>query len=170
MRPILGPADSLARARGRGRLLAALESESLLTNVKVDSEGHLVLETKDWGEYWKPLQAIKLSGLTELLSALRSSWSTYIRSTFHTDFRREFCTSYFRLLNRIVSHREAIGAYETWTHALQSILGFECFLVTSADADGKGRSRWYDDDSQPLLPSLQTEDAQCPGRPPSSFR
>ena len=59
MKPILGPAESLARVRGRGLLLAAFEREALLTGVKVDSEGHLVLETKDWDEYWKPLQAIK---------------------------------------------------------------------------------------------------------------
>ena len=102
MKPILGPAESLARARGRGLLLAAFEREALLTGVKVDSEGHLVLETKDWDEYWKPLQAIKLKGLAELLSALRSSWSAYIRNAFDTNFRRQFCLSYFRLLNRMV--------------------------------------------------------------------
>ena len=37
----------------------------------------------------------------------------------------------------MLSNRKAIGTFEAWTRALQAVLGFECFLVTSPDANGK---------------------------------
>ena len=137
MRTVLGPAESLARAHGRGLLLTTLETEALLTTVKVDSGGHLSLETKDWDEYWKPLQDMRHGGLIEALSGLRSSWSKYIRNYFRKDFRREFCFRYFRLLDQMLYDQEAVRASEVWTHALQAVLGFECFMVTSPHLDGK---------------------------------
>ena len=118
-------------------LLTTLETEALLTTVKVDSGGHLALETEDWDEYWKPLQDMRNVGLIEALSGLRSSWSTYIRNHFRKDFRREFCFRYFRLLDQMLYDQEVVRTSEAWTHALQAVLGFECFIVTSPDLDGR---------------------------------
>jgi hypothetical protein len=46
---------SLHRAFNRGSILSVLEKETLLTGIKVYSDGYFSTETKDWGTYWQPV-------------------------------------------------------------------------------------------------------------------
>jgi hypothetical protein len=48
MMTVLAPAESLVRVHGRGLLLSILEKETILTRIKVLSDRHFTVETKDW--------------------------------------------------------------------------------------------------------------------------
>ncbi len=132
MTRVVGPAKSLARALSRGRLLLTLEKDVLLTKVSVDSGGQVALETESWDEYWITLRGLGRTHLDELLGRLHSAWLKYIRNPFAMDLRRDYCLAYFRLLIQVLTHQNAETS-EPWAHALQAVLGFECFTVSSGD-------------------------------------
>ena len=84
-----------ARVRNRGLLLSALESESLVTKIRVSGKGLLGVETQDWSSYWAPVQRLACAEPTEALDRLRFAWSNYVLSGFAPELRREFCVRYF---------------------------------------------------------------------------
>lgn len=137
MTTILAPAKSLVRVHGRGLLLSILEKEMLLTRLKVVRDGRFVAETQDWSSYWKPLRKLGHGEVEDSLDALHSAWRDYLRSGFGSLLRREFCFRYFSLLNVLLSNcRETIVPH-SWAHALQAVLGFECFGITPAASDSE---------------------------------
>ncbi|MFQ5826098.1 MAG: hypothetical protein ACE5IA_01960, partial [Dehalococcoidia bacterium] len=132
MTTMLAPAESLVRAHGRGLLLSILEKEILLTRIKVFDDGRFVPETEDWNSYWQPLYKLGQGEVEDSLATLHSTWRDYLHSGFSPLLRREFCFRYFSLLDVLLSNcREAIVPY-SWVHALQAVLGFECFGITPA--------------------------------------
>lgn len=132
MTKVFAPAESLLRARVRGILLATLEKETLLTRLRVAPEGRVLIETTEWGPYWEPLRDLDHQGMEDALEALYFAWSNYIASRFASSFRQKFCFRYFRLLNILLSICTPSLARPLWDHALQRVLGFECFQIVPA--------------------------------------
>ena len=137
MAPVLKPAESLARALGRGRLLATLEKVTLVTGVTIGQGGQVSLETKEWEEYWRPLKTWQFRSVRQGLEALQNSWSAYVKRSFPPDLRREFCLTYFRLLDQLLSlaNTEDAVANIDMKRALQLTLGFECFAIRTDPSD-----------------------------------
>ena len=134
---VLAPAESLVRVHGRGLLLSILEKDTILTRIKVLDNGRFVLETNDWDSYWQPLHELNHRELEDALDALHFAWRDYIRSGFNPLLRQEFCFRYFSLLDVLISsYREEIVPL-SWVHTLKTVLGFECFGITSATSDSE---------------------------------
>ncbi len=142
MATALVPTESLQRVHGRGLLLSILEKETILTRIKAFNDGRFTTETEDWDSYWQPLHKLGHKKVEESLDALHSAWRDYIRSGFSSSFRQEFCFRYFSLLDILLSvNTESVNTEsdttQSWLHALQTSLGFECFGIASATGDGE---------------------------------
>ncbi len=134
MTTILAPVESPVRTHGRGQLLSILGKERLLTRLNVVRDGRFVAKTVDWSSYWKPLLDLGCWEVEDSLEALHSAWLRHIRSGFDSHERQEFCFRYFALLDVLLSSRNEALASHSWYHALQTILGFECFGIIPADS------------------------------------
>jgi hypothetical protein len=134
MKKVLAKVESSVRIHGRGLLLSILEKEIILTRINIIDDGRFTVETKDWDSYWQPLHKLEYKKVEENLNSLYSAWHNYLRSTFNSLLRQEFCFSYFSLLNVILSmHSEFDDT--PWLNALRTALGFECFGITSLASD-----------------------------------
>jgi hypothetical protein len=131
VKTVLTPTENLARVHGRGSLLSILERETILTRIKVFNGGHFTLETSDWDSYWQPLHKLGHKKVEENLDALHSAWRDYLHSEFSSAFRQEFCFRYFSLLNVILSIQSE-SEDTPRLNVLHSVLGFECFGITSS--------------------------------------
>ena len=137
MTTVLTPAESLQRVRGQGLLLSILEKETILTGIKVFDGGRLTMETEDWSSYWQPLYKLGHGEIEEGINALHSAWCDYLRSGFSSLLRQAFCFRYFSLLDVLLSNSRRAIVPHSWVQALQTALGFECFRIASAIADGE---------------------------------
>jgi hypothetical protein len=131
------PTKNLVRVHGRGQILSILGKETILTGIKVFDAGRPVVEAEDWSSYWQPLHKLGHKKMEENLDALHSAWCAYIRSGFNFLLRQEFCFRYFSLLDALLSIYKESDATRSWLHALHTALGFECFRIASATADGE---------------------------------
>lgn len=131
MPTIRAPAERPARTYGRGVLLSVLECEDLLTRLRVLPDGRFIPETVDWDAYWKPVRDLGNPKIETSLNALYSAWRNYIAFRFASGLRKEFCFRYFRLLDAVLASLTEVPT-EGSSQALQAVLGFECFQVTSA--------------------------------------
>ena len=136
MKAVLTPTKSLVRVHGRGLLLSILEKETILTRINTLDDGRFTVETKDWNSYWQPLHKLGHKKGEENLGALHSAWRDYLRSGVNSLLRQEFCFRYFSLLNVILSICSESDD-TPWLNALYTVLGFECFRIASATADGE---------------------------------
>jgi len=134
---VQAPVESLTRIHGRGVLLSILEKETILTGIRVFDGGRFVVEAADWSSYWQPLHKLGHKKVEENLDALHSAWRDYLRSRFNSLLRQEFCFRYFSLLDALLSIYTESDATQSWLHALHTALGFECFRIASATADGE---------------------------------
>jgi len=137
MTTVQAPAESLTRIHGRGVLLSILEKETILTGIKVFDSGRFVVEVEDWSSYWQPLYKLGHKKVEENLDALHYAWRDYLRSGFNSLLRQEFCFRYFSLLDVLLSIYTESDATQSWLHALHTALGFECFRIASATANGE---------------------------------
>jgi hypothetical protein len=92
----------LSRILARGRLLAALEREALVTHVGVDGD-RLKIHVQDWGAYWRPLVSVTDAESSRALEQLHQAWKQYIGSRFDRSPQREYCYRYFLLLERVLA-------------------------------------------------------------------
>jgi hypothetical protein len=131
------PVENIVRIHGRGLFLSILEKEMLLTKIRILSTGRFVPETKNWDEYWKPLNEFDSNEIDDKLHSLHIAWSVFIQSDFNSSLRQEFCFRYFSLLDRFLSIDLELGTTQPWLNALHTILGFECFGLTSSASDSQ---------------------------------
>jgi hypothetical protein len=122
---------------GRGLVLRALEDELILRNIIVGADGRIGVQTQEWPEYWKPVCEAGSSQVLSSLSALREAWSAYVRSGFDRALQREYCLRYFLLLDLLVKEGVSCPADEARTHALHTVLGFECVGVSAVNSPGQ---------------------------------
>jgi len=119
------------RLRGRGRLLALLETLVLLTRLDIAPNGRFVPDTRDWPTFWAPLHQLAIRQIDRALDALHAAWQDYIRSRFDRTLRREYCLRYFSLLDLVLATRSERRDSCSWKHALRAVVGFECFGLTA---------------------------------------
>jgi hypothetical protein len=129
---VQAPAGNLVRIRGRGQIISILEKETILNGIKVFYGGCFIVETEDWSSYWQPLYKLGHKKVEENLDALHSAWHDYLHSGFSSLLRQEFCFRYFSLLDVLLSIYSESDATQSWLHALHTVLGFECFGITSS--------------------------------------
>jgi hypothetical protein len=132
---VLAPTESLQKVHGRGLLLSVLETESILTKIKVFEDGCFSLETGDWNSYWQPVYQLGQLEVDDRLEALYFAWREYLRSGFSALLRQEFCFRYFSLLDLILSICGESYINQAWINALWVVLGFECFGIAPATND-----------------------------------
>jgi hypothetical protein len=80
VRAAIAPVENIARIHGRGLFLSILEKEVVLTRIRILSSGHFVTETKNWDEYWQPLNEFRSNEIDDKLDSLHKAWSVYIQS------------------------------------------------------------------------------------------
>lgn len=123
-----------SRTYGRGLFLRAIETETVISNVVVGADGHFIVETEDWHDYWTPVASIDSAEVLDALDGLHESWQKHIRSGFASDCRRELCRKYFILLDQLTAERMSKPECELRRLALACVLGFECFGIAQAGA------------------------------------
>jgi hypothetical protein len=128
-----GSMASVVRIHGRGLLLSCLEKELILTRIKVISNQRFSIEAVEWDSYWTPLHELGLSEIEYQLDQLHAAWSNYIHSGFNPSLQKSYCYCYFALLDILISSFKKGDHIET--NALQVILGFECFGITSSSTE-----------------------------------
>jgi hypothetical protein len=121
-------ATKLERSRCRGKLLAALESEEIITSIIFGENGQFLLHTTNWDDYWKDIQESSRDA-SELIDNLHASWSRYIRSGFDSRFRREYCYRYSLLLDVLFVECKSNTHSELKRSNLNQALAFECFGI-----------------------------------------
>ena len=136
MKTALVPVKNSVRIHGRGLLLSTLEKETILTRINILDGGRFTIERKDWDSYWHPLYKLENRKVDENLDAFHSTWRGYIHSGLNSQLRQEFCFRYFSLLDVILSMRSE-SEDTTWINALHTVLGFECFGITSSAPDSE---------------------------------
>ena len=134
MKTALEPVKKLARTHGRGMILSTLEKETILTRINIIDDERFILETMDWNSYWQPLYKLGCLKVEENLNALHFAWHGYIRSRFNSTLRQDFCFRYFSLLDVILS-KYSESDVMPWLKVLQTVLGFECFGITSSASE-----------------------------------
>jgi hypothetical protein len=117
----------LLRLRGRGRLLALLEAPILVTSLDIAPDGRFVPQTCEWATFWAPVHQLANRQIDRALAALHAAWQDYIRSCFDWMLQREYCFRYFSLLDLMLATRSERQDSCSWKHALQAVVGFECF-------------------------------------------
>ena len=129
------PADNISRTYSRGLVLTTLEMEVILIGIKVVGSGYIVVETKTWDQYWNPLCGLQIGGLKQHLNAFHVAWRSYIKSGFHASKQQEYCFRYFRLLNVLLAGHQSKTHSNLLKKALRTVLGFECFGVSTNNSD-----------------------------------
>ncbi len=130
--PLLVRAEKVTRAYGLGSILSALGKEVVLSRIVFGVDGRFILQTQEWGAYWRPLYEVGLQGAAERLDALHETWREYIRSDFCSSFRQEYCFRYFLLLDVLLNQSGTQPACKSRQRALQCALAFECFGIAQA--------------------------------------
>ena len=131
------PVEKVARVHGRSLLLSLLEKEKLLTRISVLNNVCFVTETKTWDEYWRVFNELDCDEINDQLHSLYAAWCGYIQSGFAYSQKQEYCFRYFSLLDRLLLISSENFNAQIRFSSLQTILGFECFKVTSTSSDNE---------------------------------
>ncbi len=122
----------LARTYMRSALLRVLEQRKLLTQLTMGSNGAFDLKLNTWPEYWGPSLIHNTQEARQRLGALRRAWTEYIGSGFDAMWQRQYCYTYFSLLDALLKEVEARPGCANRQAALGRALAFECFGLTSS--------------------------------------
>jgi hypothetical protein len=130
-----GKSKNVLRLRGRGRLLTLIERPEVLTRLNVAPDGRLVAETQDWECFWASVRELSDPQIERALLRLHGVWREYIGSRFERSLQREYCLRYFSLLDLLLAMLVEQRASHSWKRALRTVVGFECFAISSLADD-----------------------------------
>lgn len=124
----VSPATKVERSWCRGKLLAALEKEEIITSITLGENSQFILHTTTWDDYWRGIQESSRDA-SELTENLHASWSRYIRAGFEPNLRREYCYCYFCLLHFILKDSLVNPDEKNLQKVICKVVGFENFGI-----------------------------------------
>ena len=79
-----------------------------------------------WESYWQPVERLN-SEQKKCLDELHEVWQEYIRGDFSVQLRRQYCLSYFRLLESVIA--DEVAKRSDHSRFLRRIVGFENLAI-----------------------------------------
>jgi hypothetical protein len=124
--------ENVTQAHGRGLLVQHSYQQRLLTRVVISHTGQIATESQTWDEYWAPVYGLALPELARAVDDLYAIWKRYIASSFSPALQAKYCYHYFYIIDLLL-RADTHGVDAAEQHILSTVLGFECFGITSAE-------------------------------------